>query len=458
MNRIMMAALAGLAALAVTTLGPAAPPARAQGPEGPYWPAQADTAFDAYVRSMSDSTDAFFGLTAQEPDTAGLDSALAEGLAKPIDAKAPVRLQFALSPRLSFNRATGAVMGGQAGIGATRQLGRVTGWAEWANGPDFWMGGGRWVKRWGGDEDGASWKLDVSGARDYTAFDRDHFDRQFDALYAVVYGNDRNHYLRTDGLDVALSRTYAQRWATLAYRNQLESPLVTMATWNLFRRKPAVIENRAAALGRASEARLSAGARLPRVPVTVEAQWWGAGGPLGGDFEYSRARVAAGGAFPLGELFALLPQAHYGRVTGQALPQNAFYLGGGPGLRVAHGQSLQGTGAAGASLELLLQDDLLHALHLRQPPVFPIQASVFAGLGACWGYDPVTGLARLTDANFPESREWQPEVGASLLFRPGIPDPDQYIRFTWALPVGPGDRGMRAALSIGTSLSSLHRR
>lgn len=420
--------------------------------------APADTSLNSFVRSMSDSTDAFFGLTAQEPDTAGLDSALTAGLAKPATAKPVRRLQLSLAPRLSFNRAMGAVMGGSAATGASRQLGRVTGWGEWANGPNFWMGGGRYVRRWGGDEEGARVKLDLSAARDFSAFDRDHFDRQFDALYALLYGNDRNHYFRTDGIDATLTRERSARWATMGYRNQLESPLATTATWNLFKAEPAVIDNRAASLGRASEARLSVGSRVPHIPLTLEAQWWGAGGPLGGDFEYSRARVAAGAAIPLGELFALLPQAHYGRVTGQVLPQNAFYLGGGPGLRAAKGKSLQGSGAAGASIELLLQDDVLHALHLRQPPTFPIQVSLFAGAGACWGYDPVTGLAQPADANWPEARQWQPEVGASVLYRPGIPDPDQFVRFSWAVPVGPGSREVRAGLSIGTSLSSLHRR
>src|SRR5262249_12706618 len=42
--------------------------------------APGDSLLHAYVRSMSDSTDAVFGLTAAPVDTAGLDSSLADGL------------------------------------------------------------------------------------------------------------------------------------------------------------------------------------------------------------------------------------------------------------------------------------------------------------------------------------------------------------------------------------------
>ena len=101
---------------------------------------------------------------------------------------------------------------------------------------------------------------------------------------------------------------------------------------------------------------------------------------------------------------------------------------------------------------------MFHALGLREPPTFPIQLSVFAGLGAAWGYDPATGDALASRAWWPESREWQPEVGASVLYRPGIPQPDYFVRVSWAVPVGPGDREPRVALSLGTALSSLHRR
>ncbi|MBI5168640.1 MAG: hypothetical protein HZA61_04040 [Candidatus Eisenbacteria bacterium] len=428
--------------------------ARAQG-------APADSSFDAYVRGLSDSTDAFFGLTAAPPDTAGLDSALAAGLAKPPGAATGARVSWkpSLGHRQAFNRALGVTLGANVGLGASRGWGRVNGWVDHANGPDLWLGGGSYAKRWGGTEDeDFSYTLGLSAGRGWSAFDRDHFDRLFDSGYALLYGNDRNHYYRTDGAGASLSFGRNGRWGTIQYRNQLESPLATTASWNLFRAEPAVFENRAAALGRASEAKVTLGGRVPRLPVTLEAQWWGAGGPLGGNFDYSRARFAAGGAFPLGTLFALLPQVHYGRVTGDVTPQNTFYLGGGPGLRSAEGKSLQGAGAAGACVEVLLQDDVLHALHLRQPPTFPIQLSAFAGLGATWGHDPVTGLALATDANWPEAREWQPEVGGAVLYRPGIPQPDYFVRVAYAVPVGPGNREPRLALSLGTMLSSLHRR
>mgnify|MGYP003337625711 FL=1 len=55
--------------------GITASPARAQIVPG-------DSLMHAYVRSLADSSDAWFGATAAPTDTAGLDSALTVGLAR----------------------------------------------------------------------------------------------------------------------------------------------------------------------------------------------------------------------------------------------------------------------------------------------------------------------------------------------------------------------------------------
>lgn len=357
------------------TVTPSAAPAPA--------PAPADSSLERYVRAMSDSTDAYFGITAQLPDSAGLDSALTFGLAHPKAAGRPRGARLALGPALGFNRALGAVLGGSASIGRSRGIGRVTGTAQWANGPDLWLGGGRYVKRWAAhDDDGPEWRLEFGAGRHGEPLNRDHFDARLQPLYAFLSGSDRHHYLRRDGAEIALFHEATRFWAGAAWRDELESPLGSTATWTLFGARPAIASNVPAAFGRARELRANAGGRLPRVPVTLEAQWAGAGGPLGGDFEYSRGRLAAGGAFPLGTLFALTPQFEYGRITGDAPPQAAFWLGGGPGLRAMESQSMAGTGGASGGVDLILQDDVLHALHLRRPPTFPVQVGVFAGAGA----------------------------------------------------------------------------
>ena len=46
-------------------------------------PGASDSLMNAYMRTLSDSTDAWFGATVAPLDTAGLDSALAVGLANP---------------------------------------------------------------------------------------------------------------------------------------------------------------------------------------------------------------------------------------------------------------------------------------------------------------------------------------------------------------------------------------
>ena len=45
--------------------------------------APTDSLLDGYMRRMSDSTSAYFGKTADLPDTTGLDSALTVGLEQP---------------------------------------------------------------------------------------------------------------------------------------------------------------------------------------------------------------------------------------------------------------------------------------------------------------------------------------------------------------------------------------
>lgn len=444
----MRGALALGAALAA--LLAAAPAVRAQG-------APADSAMHAYFRAVADSTDAYFGLSAEPADTAGLDSALAYGLTLPPGAvRRQARLSFA--PALAFNRALGAVYGGSATLREARSGARLTGLLQWANGPDDWYGHGELglnrVRP--GRETGTS--LRVAAGRRFESLNRDHWNRTFSSIAALMGGADRHSYVRRDGAWAEVTGRGPATWATLGWRNERESPLATTTYWTLTGADLELVPNTPAAFGRASETRLTAGARLPWAPFTAEATAWNAGGALGGDFAYHRYRATVGGAIGLGRHVALATQAEYGRLLGDVLPQNAFYLGGAYSLHTVESQSLAGAGRTLARVDLIVHDDLPTLLRLRSDTAFPLQVGAFAVSAARWGHDPSTQLARATARDWPRAEDWLSEAGVSLMYRPGLPDPDTYMRFDVAWPLGPGGRELAIQMMYKRTLHLLGRR
>jgi len=167
--------------------------------------------------------------------------------------------------------------------------------------------------------------------------------------------------------------------------------------------------------------------------------------------------VATGGGIALGSHFALAPQAEYARLTGAVLPQDVLYLGGQYSLMTVEPQSLEGNGRAVGRLDLLMHDDLLQVLGLRRNAMFPIQAGAFATAGARWGYDPATGGSRLTERDWPGSEQWISEAGVSLMYRPGIPDPETFFRVDYVIPVGPNNRDATWFVSYKRTLHLLSR-
>lgn len=421
-----------------------------------------DTLLDGYLKSMRDSTDAYFGVTAQHPDTTGLDSVLTYGLAHP-QAKTGRRrgTTFTYGPNATFNRALGGGLGDEVSIGKAAGWGRVSANTMFANGPDVWYGGGGYRKRWplrgGDDDDGVT--LRVDGGRDWGAFNRDHYDAFYSLLGALLWGSDRDDYLRRDGWHSSLRAQSALGWAQLGWRDELESPLQTTATWNLSHSKLDKVENDAATQGRARELQLGFGTStraIARVPLRLEAQHWTSDPRLGSEFRYHRTRLAIGGDVGLGAHVALAPQFEYRRLKGQALPQEALYMGGASTLRTFDRNALQGTGAALARMDLIVNDDVLTWLHVPHPAAFPLQIGAFGATGAVWGRDAITGRAIPTSRDFAKANEWQSEAGFSVLYRPGIPDPRMYLRFDYAFPVGPHDgRDARWAVALLRPLNLL---
>lgn len=438
-----------LAAAALAALLPVA--AHAQG-------AASDSLLQRYFGSMADSTDAYFGIAAQQPDTTGLDSALTWRLANPGKAGRGRAGRVTLRPAFDFNRAVGAMYGGGADLSLGSGRGTVGGTLQWANGPNVWFGHGGWTLRrlHGADDDG--WTLKLSAGRRAEAFNRDYFNASFALVSALFYGGDRHSYLRRDGVRASYAYRTGAWNATAAYRNELESPLATTATWTLTGADADPAANGAAAFGRASELSLAGSVKLPWAPFTVEGTAWNAGGVLGGDLAYHRYRAAAGGALALGRHVAFVPQFEYARLTGAALPQDVLYLGGQYSLLSLDSQSLQGTGRAVGRADVVVHDDVLELLRLRHHPAFPIQLGAFAATASRWGYDPATGVAKLTDRHWPGSEQWMSEAGVSLMYRPGLPDPETFFRVDYVWPLGPGGREPGIQVSWKRTLHLLRNR
>jgi hypothetical protein len=435
------------AALALLALAPE--PARAQAP------AAADSSLHRFLDTLADSTDRYFGLVATPTDTAGLDSALAAGLARPWSGPRS-RARLALAPVYAFNRVDGTLWGGSASFGDRSALRRMAGDLGYAAGSDTWLGGAELSA--GLRRRGTTWRARVSGGRRTETLNRDA-DSPGMALVrtarALIWGSDRHHYLRRDGFSVGVSGTGSGWRAGLEYRDRLESPLPVTTRWNLTRRALASPDNVAATPGRARELGFEGDLRVPGLPFHLQLTQHTADRALGSEFDYRRLRLALGGELVAGRRVSLVPQLAYGRLAGDPLPQASFFLGGTRSLRGLPRESLGGTGLAVARLDLIGADDLLALARIPHPAMLYLQGGLFAATGAVWGADPFGGPGSAPGA-WPERSAWRSEAGVSLLYRPGIPDPDAYLRLNLAWPVGLHDDRPRWSMSYSRALDLLN--
>ena len=406
--------------------------------------APSDSLLDAYVRSMSDSTDAWFGRTAAALDTTGLDSALAARLALPHRGRrwrsgGSRSLQFGYGPAVGFNRADGGQLGADVFV-EPPLLGRFSGRAQWTTGTHDVLGEGAWGTSWRATEARARASLRVAAGRRTEAFDRDQYDPWFSTANALVSGSDRHQYLRRDGLVATARVSGPPGLFTVGWRDQLESPLPYTTDWYLLGHGPDLAFNDVAAFGRARELSLGGDVTLPGTRFRLTATHWTSDPRMGSDFRYRRTRVTLGGDVSLGRHVALVPQATYGRLRGQVLPQDAFFLGGAGNLRTLDKNELAGAGRTFARADLLLVDELGAMLRLPLPAWMPLQVGAFAASGAVWGREAATGRAVPTNRDGPRREEWLSEVGFGLSWRYGIPEPLSALRFEYAVPIGADDR------------------
>lgn len=414
--------------------------------------AHAEPSVDRFLGTLSDSTDRYFGLIAAPYDTTGLDSALAAGLAHPW--RGPrTSTRFSYGPVYAFNRVDGTLWGASVGL-----ANHGSGWAVksdlgYAAGSNRWLGGGEASFRIRGD---THWRFLVRAGRRTEGMDRDYEQRLSASLRALIAGSDRQNYLRRDGVSLIAQAGGASWDAAIGYHDRLETPLVPTTRWDLAHRALATTTNLGAAMGRAHEISLDASLRWPWLPLVSQATFQVSDRGVGSDFDYRRLRLAAGGEIAVGGHVSLLPQIVYGRLTGDAVPQASFFLGGPRTLRSLPNAARGGTGLALARLDLIGADDLLSLTHIPHPAMLAFQAGLFAASGATWGADPYGGPAA-AGSSWPARNAWLSEVGVSLLYRPGVPDVEAYLRFNYGRRIGLGGGEGRWSVDYTRALDLLRR-
>jgi len=430
--------------LALALVGALVAAARAQEPA----PAPPDT-LSRWLGKMADSTDTYFGVSAAPVDTAGLDSAEAAPIPLPPKPRASVSLR----PSFGFSRVDGPIPGATLVLEpARRHLGMLGLKLAYAMGSGTTLGGADYATVIPRGE--AHWIPRLWAGRAPASMNRDHLEPVLNTLRAFIFGNDFTHYYRVDGFRAQLERDGIASELTIGYRNMLESPLATTATWNLFNRTPVVIGNLAATGGRVQELEVYGDQRLSVLPFLVEGSYQTSGPAIGSAFTYDRVRVAMGGDVALGRWLALVPQVAYGIANGDALPQTAFYLGGGPTLRRLDRDILGGTGLAIGRLDLLAVRDMLAAARLPHPDALPIRGGLFLSSGAVWGRDPYTGAVR-PGGRWPDRRGWLSETGIQLDYDFG--PFGTVLRASEVWPIGPGSHRPMFVVQITRVLDLLHR-
>jgi hypothetical protein len=432
-------------AIVAVALAVAPRPARAQEQ------APSDSSLHRFLDTLADSTDRYFGLIAAPLDTTGLDSALTAGLARPWRApRTRVRPRF--GPVYAFNRVDGTLWGGSVALRGRDARWRLGGDLGYAAGSDAWLGGGELAL--GARRRDTMWSLRVTGGRRTELMNRDHGERRLASVRALLTGSDRQNYLRRDGVTVTLGANAAGWRAAVEYRDRLESPLAVTTRWNLAHSDLAAGDNLAALPGRAREVAFDGDLRLGGSPFHAQLTHQTSDQAIGSDFDYRRARLAVGGEIVAGGRVSLVPQLVYGRLVGDPVPQAAFFLGGSRTLKSLRADSLGGTAVAIARLEMIGVDDLLALAHIPHPAMVPVQGGLFAATGAVWGVDPFGGPGT-AEGGWPDRSAWRSEVGVSLLYRPGLPDENAYLRMNLAWPVGPHGNRARWSVSYSRALDML---
>jgi hypothetical protein len=457
---VLAIALVAFAATSMTPVSDAAAavafaPIRAADAPDPAHPAPApgDSTVQRFLDDLSDSTSRYFGRTAAPADTTGLDSILADRLAHP--ALARTRRPLSVYPDFEFNRVDGPVYTVVANVGGLRGLGQLSGRGSWAAGPGDPLGTVRWTRGFGVGTT-APWRLEIGGGRWTSSFDRESSSRRLTTLRALALGKDHHHYYRREGWYVGLHRDFSFGDLGLTWRDDDQMVQSTTTGWNLFHHGLSEFENLAATPGHVHEFEAITSLALDPFPMRLDLLHQTSGHAIGSELEFRRSRVVLAGSWGLGHFATLVPQAVYGRLTGQDIPQASFYLGGTHSIRSMSSGDRGGTGYAMVRMEVIGARDFLATLRIPHPAYLPLQLGTFAGAGSVWGTDPFGGPTR-PGVNFPHEEDWATEAGVSIIYQPGFPDPTTLLRLNYAWALGTARESTHLSISFMRALDLLRR-
>jgi hypothetical protein len=358
------------------------------------------------------------------------------------------------NPWWRFDRTVGQQAGLTASLGRMGRTGQIGGSLGYGFSSKEWFGRGELRKRWGPPDEGTHWTLVGGAGREVGTLDRDRDPTLLVALGAFLHGADWQSYLRRDGGRISLERESPTLRVRVGARSELESPRSTVTEWNLTGDPLEVVENTPARLAHVRELGALGTWRLPWSAWWVEVGARHAIKTLGGDIAYTRTRAALAGKLGLGSLATLVPQATYGRTEGDLAPQNGFWLGGSTTLRSIPPDSETGRRRAFGRLELFGAPDLLAVAHIPHSPLLAVYAAAQIASGAVWGDDPLGGPSTPGHA-WPDPAAWHSETGFSLMYRPGLPEPEGFLRFDWATGLGPDSHHSRWSIQFSTPLDQL---
>jgi hypothetical protein len=416
--------------LAQGTAGGPAPPAP------PPANAAADTSLDAYLSGLRDSTHVFFRGDTLVFDTTATDSLDRLYRQHPELAPRQPRGEFDArragsenSPLMRIDEVEGLYTGARLQLnGSGRGPGALAGTAGWSFGLHEARYALGWTRSFGGEDRALA--VHLSAYRSTQGLDAAQVEPE--PLLAgprLPAARDELWFRREGWRARALART---RWLAFeaSYRDEQAHPLEYPGSFSglLVNGSP---QDRRSLPGtvRALGAAVALGSR--GVDGLLRAGFEHAG--LGGKFEFDRVRVNAARMFRIGSVGLLALQAEWSSADSGAPAQERFYAGGASALQAYQVGALAGRQMYLGRATLLLGNDVLALAHVPHPRWLPLSLGLFAETGAVPDLPPGAGLS----PRKPRGDAWASDVGVGLWYRPGLPDPLSYLKFSASMPVGP---------------------
>jgi hypothetical protein len=425
--------VAALAAAFLASLGATARVARAQD-------APPDSIVDLF-RQLADSTDASYGDSSVAYDKTGLDSLAGLGFDElPPPRERRSRQGASFSPVLSYHRATGVMTG--AGM-TFRNL--KAGELHLEGSYGFESKAGRYEARWRKplyvrhnnrpyrslyephiEEHRTELDLVLGYARSDENFMPEHARPKAGSLRALFFGRDEQSIYEQRAFKGGLNFWTGDWRLSAGWEDGKDRSMQRETRFSFFGDRDSVPENLPADFDEFSG---------PTGGIAYEREDWELAARIdarGGGEDRWRVRGALGKAVRLGNSLKLYGQYEYGAAATDAPLQRMFSVGGPRLLRTVRTGVTMADHLMGAKLELVSSIDVLRSIGIGGPDWLVLNPWVFGEAAAIW--DDAAG--RNVVFAQPPSQAWRGGAGGGFLFRPGVPDPDVWVRFGYVARVG----------------------